>query len=485
MSSPVLSSQERDLLVRCSVLERLSGPLCDAVLGSHDSDDVLGQLDRSGLFVSSLGGGWYRCHQLFREVLRRELGRGADEPAQVVLSRAADWFLSEGRLEEAIEHRLAAGDHDGTLDLLVDGALWFMDRGACSAFLRLGELLAASVTDPRLFVSLAVAAGESGREERCAYWLKAAEPLIEAGSQPLPGWKTLRGEADTVWATFPSAGDAEAALRYGSRAVELEDDPSLWGHVLARQSLGGALLGAGRMAEGVEILWDCWRAPGRQALPTLLLLQAAGQLSLVLVETGDLERARQVADEVREVASAAEEAWGQGAAAAFAGLRLAEARLTMATDPGAAIPELERAVDLAEGWGWATVVLVALSSLAAAQWAAGDRSAARVTLAQASDVAESGEARPATARLLRGLEARIGRGSAKAAHSQGALAEELTDRELAILRALRGPLTAREIGAEMYLSINTVKGYTKSLYRKLGVVSRGDAVRRGHDLGLI
>ncbi len=65
------------------------------------------------------------------------------------------------------------------------------------------------------------------------------------------------------------------------------------------------------------------------------------------------------------------------------------------------------------------------------------------------------------------------------------LPEELTDRELSILRALRGPLSAREIASELYLSINTVKGYTKSLYAKLDVASRADAVRRGHELGLI
>jgi LuxR family maltose regulon positive regulatory protein len=88
-------------------------------------------------------------------------------------------------------------------------------------------------------------------------------------------------------------------------------------------------------------------------------------------------------------------------------------------------------------------------------------------------------------RRLEELEARIGRAATTSAHAQGALMEELTDRELAILRALRGPLSAREIGDEMYLSINTVKGYTKSLYRKLGVVTRADAVRRGHELGLI
>jgi LuxR family maltose regulon positive regulatory protein len=69
--------------------------------------------------------------------------------------------------------------------------------------------------------------------------------------------------------------------------------------------------------------------------------------------------------------------------------------------------------------------------------------------------------------------------------AEGGRYEPLTDRELSILRALRGPLSARDIGAEMYLSINTVKGYTKSLYRKLGVVTRADAVRRGRELGLI
>ena len=69
--------------------------------------------------------------------------------------------------------------------------------------------------------------------------------------------------------------------------------------------------------------------------------------------------------------------------------------------------------------------------------------------------------------------------------AEGKPLEPLTDRERSNLRALRGPLSARDIGAELYLSINTVKSYTKSLYRKLGVVTRADAVRRGHELGLV
>jgi LuxR family maltose regulon positive regulatory protein len=391
----------------------------------------------------------------------------------------------QGQLEEAIEHRQAAGDTATAVQLLLTGDRWFLERGASAAFLRLGEQLTAKIADPRLFVALAAAAGESGQGQRCAHWLQAAEPLIDADSVPLPGWRSLRAEADSLFAAFPAAGDAETALSYASRAVDLEDDPTLIGYVVARESLGGALLGAGRVPEAIAVLQDCWHSPARRDLPWLLLLQTAGLLSQLLVEVGDLDGARRVSLEVRDVAAAAEEAWGRGAAAAVASLRLAEARLVLATDPRAAVPALHRAVELAEGWGWPTVVLAALSQLAAAQWTVGDGAGARLTLDRAMEVAATGEARAIIVQRLEDLKNRIGRGATKAAHAQGTLAEELTDREIAILRALRGPLSAREIGAEMYLSINTVKGYTKSLYRKLGVATRADAVRRGQELGLI
>jgi LuxR family maltose regulon positive regulatory protein len=126
-----------------------------------------------------------------------------------------------------------------------------------------------------------------------------------------------------------------------------------------------------------------------------------------------------------------------------------------------------------------------LTSLAAAQWATGDRPGARRTLDRAHEVSDAEPARPVVVRQLAELDARIGRDASRTARSRRELVEDLTDRELAILRALRGPLSAREIGGQMHLSINTVKGYTKSLYRKLGVVTRVEAVRHGHDLGLI
>jgi LuxR family transcriptional regulator, maltose regulon positive regulatory protein len=334
-------------------------------------------------------------------------------------------------------------------------------------------------------VTLAFAAGLSGQPERALGWLQAAEPLIDEDSEPLRGWRSLRGGADAIWTIYAVPGDVDAALRYARRAADLEDDPSLWGYLVARQALAGALMGAGLMADAVSVLQDCWQEPVRWELPRLLLLQSAGQLALALVETGDMQAARQISAEVAGVAAEAEREWGPGAAAAVGVLRLAEARLVAADDPAAALGPLHRAVEIAESWGRATVIVSALTHLAAAQWAVGDRAEARASLERAREVADTDHARPFAVRELAVLEARVGHAAGRAARRRGALAEELTDRELAVLRALRGPLSAREIAAELYLSINTVKGYTKSLYRKLGVVTRAEAVRRGQELGLI
>jgi LuxR family maltose regulon positive regulatory protein len=480
-----LDDDQRGLLVRCSVLERLAGPLCDAVLDTSGSARVLERLERADLFVTALGGGWYRCHRLFRDVLRRQLDALAPDAGRQLLARAARWFLEHGRVEEAVEHLLAAGDGAASRDLLRRHARWFLDSGAMAAFLRLGERVANDVDDPQFLVTLAFAAGLCGRPERAAVWLREAEPLIGEDAEPLPGWQSLRSEADTISAIYAVPGDSKAALADARRAVERETDPTRWGYVAARQALAGALMGAGRMDDAAVVLEDCWRSPVREELPRLLFLQSGGQLALALVESGNLAQARRISAQVADAAAEAEREWGPGAAAAVGVLRLAEAQAVAAEDPAAALGPLHRAVQHAESWGRATVLVSSLTHLAAAQWALGHRSEARVALARAREVADTDEARPFAVRRLEELEARIGRMAGRAARSRGLLAEELTDRELAVLRALRGPLSAREIGAELYLSVNTVKGYTKSLYRKLGVVTRVEAVRRGQELGLI
>jgi LuxR family transcriptional regulator, maltose regulon positive regulatory protein len=109
LAADVLSRQPEELtrfLLRTSVLERLSGPLCDAVLETEGSARVLGELERSNLFLVSLDDHrkWYRYHQLFGELLRLELTSREPELVPVLHRRAAAWHRQAGNVDEAIYH---------------------------------------------------------------------------------------------------------------------------------------------------------------------------------------------------------------------------------------------------------------------------------------------------------------------------------------------------------------------------------------------
>ena len=109
-----LSAAEVTFLTRSAVLDRMCGPLCDAVLGAQRSANVLEELERSNLLLVPLDRRreWYRYHHLFRDLLRAELSRR--EPALVpeLHRRAAAWFEANGLPEMAIEHAQAGGDAD-------------------------------------------------------------------------------------------------------------------------------------------------------------------------------------------------------------------------------------------------------------------------------------------------------------------------------------------------------------------------------------
>ena len=112
LRSELLSQLPRDelrFLTRTAVLERMAGPLCDAVLESSDSAAALAALARSNLFVVALDRNeqWYRYHHLFQELLRAELERGEPELVPQLLTRASQWCEANGQPEAAIRYAQA------------------------------------------------------------------------------------------------------------------------------------------------------------------------------------------------------------------------------------------------------------------------------------------------------------------------------------------------------------------------------------------
>jgi LuxR family transcriptional regulator, maltose regulon positive regulatory protein len=111
--------QQRAFLTRTAVLERMYGPLCDAILGLRGSAGTLAGLARSNLLLVPLdrSGEWYRYHRLFRDMLLAELRRREPDLIPVLHRRAAQWYQDTGAPGEALEHRMQAGDTDAVADL--------------------------------------------------------------------------------------------------------------------------------------------------------------------------------------------------------------------------------------------------------------------------------------------------------------------------------------------------------------------------------
>jgi LuxR family transcriptional regulator, maltose regulon positive regulatory protein len=234
------------------------------------------------------------------------------------------------------------------------------------------------------------------------------------------------------------------------------------------------------------VLLGSWPQRERAAWSTSVTLQTAGSLGLSLLQLGRTTELDALLREADPLADEIESGWRDAAAPAVALLRVVQGRRAYLDAAfGRARALLARAKQLAEAAGRARFLVLALVFLADAELAVGDRGAARTALARAREIVDDEPVSPFVVRCLEEAEQRIGRAAARSAARAGALGEELTDRELSIVRALAGSATQREIGAALFLSVNTVKAYNKSLYRKLGVASRHDAVAAARRLGLI
>jgi LuxR family maltose regulon positive regulatory protein len=176
----------QDFLVKTSILDRLTAPLCDAVTGRDDSHDVLLGLDRGNLFLVRLDESrqWYRYHRLFRDLLRTQ-----GQPVERVplhLS-AARWYAQHGFLDEAMNHALAAEDWDEAERLAEPAAAFAINQGR---YATVGRWLDA-MPEERLRVSSGLATLKGwallsvGQFDAAETWATLAEDLLTADALPV------------------------------------------------------------------------------------------------------------------------------------------------------------------------------------------------------------------------------------------------------------------------------------------------------------
>ena len=179
------SDQVRAFLLETSVLERLSGPLCDAVTGQTGSQALLEQVERAGLFLVPLDEvrGWWRYHHLFADLLRARLQD--EQPGRVApLHRnAAAWSEEHGLADDAIRHAVAAGEMTWAARLIEQhfDALFYL-RGEAATVQRWLSALPDDLvrSRPRLLLAQALMAAAA------AAW-RQAEPLLDAAERSVRG----------------------------------------------------------------------------------------------------------------------------------------------------------------------------------------------------------------------------------------------------------------------------------------------------------
>jgi LuxR family transcriptional regulator, maltose regulon positive regulatory protein len=236
----------RSFLLRTSILERLSGPLCDAVTDQEESGALLGDLERGNMFVVPLDDRrqWYRYHHLFADVLQAHLM--AEQPDQVTTlhRKASEWFEHNGSPADAIRHVLAAEDFGRAADL-IELAWPAMRRSRQEATL-LGWLKA--LPDellrrrPVLDVAYAHVLLATGKFEGVEHRLGDAERWLEATSdvraRPITPSAEMVVVDDEAFRRLPGTiaiaragltlarGDVPGTVKYAQRALDLapEDD---------------------------------------------------------------------------------------------------------------------------------------------------------------------------------------------------------------------------------------------------------------------
>ena len=266
--------------------------------------------------------------------------------------------------------------------------------------------------------------------------------------------------------------DVTAHLEAAREATALfRDSPGLW--TIADGSLGVALYHAGLLTEARAHLAASVDRLAAEFAPTLPV--ALAYLSLSLTGAGEPAEGLGCAEKARERSDQGPETRHAGVAGIVA--LATGAALRRLDRPADALGELDQAIALLEGDPLKLDLAQARIERGLALFATGRGAAAAVELDQATAAIAECEDPGAVAQNLRDAIALTGAAPGAGAH--------LSERELEILSLLAGELSRREIAAALFVSFNTVQTHMRSIYRKLGVTSRAQAVARAREQGLL
>jgi LuxR family transcriptional regulator, maltose regulon positive regulatory protein len=471
------SDDEIAFLTRSSVLDRMSGALCDAVLERSDSAAMLEHLEAGNHLIIPLDrhGEWYRYHHLLADLLSHELDRREAGERPRLLLRASDWYEAYGSIESAVESAKDAGDVARVAAYVARVSQPMMVSGRSATLRGWADWLDDRGCDDAAFaVSAAWVSVLTGRSADAVYWAEVAERRTVAG--PLPdGTESIDAWLQALEAALCRHG-VKQARDDAVQALETLSAGSPWRPAVGAV-LGLVLIALGEMESANLAFREAEDVAAARGVIGAQI-QGLGSRASLAIERQDWEEASQLThhacalvEELRMEGFLTSVAAGATAArvAVHDGDPLRARRCLALVEP--ARPLLSTALP--------HVAVHDLTQIAKAHLALGD-------LVGAEQAVEEAEVIIARSADLAGLAAEVAElHDLLAAARREIPGSALSPAELRVLPLLATHLSFREIGEQLFVSQNTVKTQAISIYRKLGVSSRSAAIERARTLGVI
>jgi LuxR family maltose regulon positive regulatory protein len=288
-------------LLQTSILDRLCGSLCEAIVeteptGPVDGHAMLEALDKMNLFVIPLDDErhWYRYHHLFADVLKKRLEHQHSHLLPELHRRASEWYEQNGFIAESIQQAIAAGDQDRAAQLIEQNGCLLLISGEVTTLLNWADAIEfQSETRPWLAIQKAWALALTGDLDQIEPTLQIPEKLLSP-LEPTVEVRTMLGTIAAARAFYAnSQGDTYTAAEYGRHALDLLPECSSISQSIRSVStsiLGDASWINGNLGEATHAYSDAIHI-GREAGNLHLVIIANTNLGDILIEQGQLYKA--------------------------------------------------------------------------------------------------------------------------------------------------------------------------------------------------
>lgn len=475
---------ERHVLERSSILTELHGPLCDCTVQTTGSGALLARLaDQGDLHITEVIGrpGWYRLHPLARDILQAALASAAPESIPPLHRRASAWYEAHGNRPGAVRHARDAGDQREAADLVFRDSFALSTTGRNEELATLLELF----SDEERRSSAPLCLAQATRlladldADGALVWVDraAGAPAVGPLSDGTPTVRIATGVLQALMGNEPGP----VLLKRLQPVLDLPAAVSplvVVGHVLAATVTW--MLGRSREAADLLHLAE----PGWSAVP-LMRAVALSYLAFIAAEDGDAEATWSFHEQALRTVSLEHLAQNPMLYNPRLMLAVLDARRVEHAGSPDGPAHGDTSIDEVFGHNAPRARLLAFTLLAELDLLLGDDRHARRRLDDSEPLARRESWAKAILLRRQALEEALDH-RALIAHGLAELGPiQLSPAEQRVLSFLPTHLSLREVADATHRSVHTIRSQVLSIYRKLDVETRSDAVERARALGLL